>query len=91
MPALENPKWERFAQLVAEGKTADDAYASIGFKPNRFNASRLRTRENVTARIAELVAQGAARAELTLDKVIADIRSIAEADIRGRRTARGHR
>jgi hypothetical protein len=27
---LENPKWERFAQELAKGKTADEAYRSAG-------------------------------------------------------------
>jgi len=57
MPILSNPKHERFAQLVAQGWDQDKAYAEVGYKPNRFNASRLKTTENVAARIKELVEQ----------------------------------
>jgi phage terminase small subunit len=35
MPVLSNPKHERFAQELAKGKTADEAYQLAGCKPNR--------------------------------------------------------
>lgn len=35
MPVLKNARHEKFAQALAKGKTADDAYADAGFKPDR--------------------------------------------------------
>jgi phage terminase small subunit len=35
---LKNPRHEIFAQLLASGKTATDAYEEAGYKPIRFNA-----------------------------------------------------
>ena len=61
MPALTNAKHERFAQELAKGKTADDAYVEAGYKPSRANASTLRTKQNISARVAELLERAAAR------------------------------
>lgn len=54
MPALPNARHERFAQGLAQGKTADEAYQEAGFKQNRHNASRLKTNETIRARVEEL-------------------------------------
>lgn len=54
MPMLTNPRHERFAQALAAGKTADQAYQDAGYKPSRPAASRLSTNVNVQARLAEL-------------------------------------
>lgn len=54
MPMLTNPRHERFAQALAAGKTADEAYQVAGFKPNRGNATRLKANESVAQRVAEL-------------------------------------
>jgi hypothetical protein len=47
MPILSNPRHERFAQELANGKTASDAYTAAGYKPSRANASTLRTNQNI--------------------------------------------
>lgn len=61
MPALSSAKHERFAQLVAEGKTGVDAYLEAGHKVDRkvagVNASRLLKKPDIKARIEELLAQ----------------------------------
>jgi len=38
MPALGNPRHERFAQELAKGKTADEAYEIAGLMPKAFGA-----------------------------------------------------
>ena len=65
MTVLSNPKWERFAQELAKGKTADEAYQNAGYAENRGNATRLKANESVAARVAELQSRVAARVELT--------------------------
>jgi len=54
MPALRNPKHERFAQLRFTGETIDDAYSGAGYKPNRGNAATLNANQSVRDRIAEM-------------------------------------
>lgn len=69
MPVLPNPKHEKFAQSLAKGKTADEAYVEAGFKPNRGNASRLKANESITARVAELQGKAAERAIATVEDI----------------------
>ncbi len=48
MPLLDNPRHEIFAQQLAQGKTADEAYALAGYRKSRSNASVLRTNQNIS-------------------------------------------
>jgi len=82
MPALDNPRHERFAQELAKGRTADAAYIAAGFKANRGNAVRLKANENVQARVAEIVGRAAVRAEITADMVLRELAKIGFSDIR---------
>ena len=66
MPPLPNARHERFAQGLFEGMTADEAFVTAGYKQNRGNASRLKSNENVRARLAELQTETAASAKVTL-------------------------
>src|ERR1039457_6152143 len=56
MPVLSSSKYERFAQLVAKGVSATEAYISAGYsKANAHsNAARLSANEPISARIKEL-------------------------------------
>lgn len=54
MAILDNQRHERFAQALAAGKTADEAYQEAGYAPNRGNAIRLKTNESVAKRVEEL-------------------------------------
>jgi phage terminase small subunit len=79
---LKNPRHERFAQELASGKSATDAYSLAGFEPNRHNASRLKTNETITARVEEIMSLAAARVEITQARVLAELGKIGFADIR---------
>ena len=61
MPQLSNPKHELFAALLAEGRSATEAHALAGYKPNRHNAWVLKQREDIQTRINELLAERAAQ------------------------------
>lgn len=78
MPALENPRHERFAQELAKGKTADDAYQVAGYTENRGNASRLKANEDIEARVREIQERAAVRAEITVADITARLLAIAE-------------
>jgi phage terminase small subunit len=66
MPALTNPKHERFAQELAKGKSATEAYVIAGYKLSEQNAHRLTRNDEVQTRVAEIVDRGAIRSEITL-------------------------
>jgi hypothetical protein len=52
---LKNPRRERFAQLLASGKTARDAYEMAGYKPNRFNAAAMARRNpEINTRVTQI-------------------------------------
>lgn len=70
MAVLSNARHERFAQELAAGKTADEAYQLAGFRPNRGNATRLKANESVMKRVAELQGRIADGVVLTKQWVI---------------------
>lgn len=74
MPVLANPKYERFSQELAQGKSADKAYCLAGFVKNRSNASRLSSNEDIRARVQEIQLGGAQAAGLTVQWVIDGIK-----------------
>src|SRR5882762_11231032 len=59
MPVLQNARHEIFAKALAGGKSASAAYRAAGYQcaPHkaRGHGHRLRTREDIAARIQELV------------------------------------
>lgn len=76
MPALDNPRHERFAQDLAKGKSAADAYVSAGYQESRSAASRLSTNVNVVARVAEIQDRSAIRTEITLQTLMTEAAEI---------------
>lgn len=73
MPVLKNARHEAFAQALAKGKSADEAYAQAGYKPNRHNASRLKTNEHITDRVAELQQKVAKKVEVTVESLAGEL------------------
>ena len=78
MPALENPKHERFAQELAKGRTQAEAYATAGYAPSEPNASRLTSNDKVAARVAEIQERAAVRAEITVAGITDRLLAIAK-------------
>lgn len=88
MPVLRNGKHEAFAQALANGKTASDAYVSAGFNPSRSAASRLSTNVNIERRVAEIKARVAEKAEWSAADRLSSLKTIHDASITDdRRTA----
>lgn len=73
MPVLSNPRHEAFAQALAKGKTADEAYALAGYKPDRGNASRLTANDSVRTRVEELQGKVAKKVEVTVESLAAEL------------------
>ena len=64
MTILEKPRRETFAQHLAAGKSQSEAYSLAGYSPDDGHAARLAGNGRVKARVAELQAAGAERAEI---------------------------
>ena len=79
MPLLDNPRHEIFAQQLAQGKTADEAYALAGYRKSRSNASVLRTNQNISDRVTELQYAASARTEITIESLIRETAEIQRA------------
>jgi len=77
MPILKNPKHERFAQQLAQGKTADEAYQLAGYRENRGNAARMKANDSIVSRVAEIQGKGADKAELSVERVLREIQAMA--------------
>src|SRR5438270_754526 len=82
MPVLKNSRHERFAQLLAQGKTATDAYEIAGYKRSHSNGPALAKTEEISARVAEMNAEAIGRERATAAA------SISEESLRQRLTAR---
>ena len=57
MSVLKNPKHERFAQELAKGKSAAEAYENAGYKKNTGNAATLKSQQSISTRINELLSE----------------------------------
>ena len=68
MGVLGNPKHELFAQGLAAGMSAVDAYRAAGYSPDRGAASRLSANVSVRARVEELQAAAADSLILSLEE-----------------------
>lgn len=82
MAALENPKHERFAQELAKGKSATEAYAEAGYSESRSSASRLLTNANIVARVAEITERAALRVEVSLASLIQEAEEVRAAALK---------
>jgi phage terminase small subunit len=56
MPALKNPKHELFAQALSKGMTLEKAHEDAGYSGNRQAAHKLKCRDDIQARVSELLA-----------------------------------
>src|SRR6516164_10007102 len=73
MPVLANQRHEKFAQLLAEGKSASESYVLAGYRDNRHNAARLKSFEPVRQRVLEIQQAGATRAEISLEGILREL------------------
>lgn len=69
MPVLENARHEKFAQELAKGQTAGEAYVLAGYVENDGNSIRLKGNERIAARVKELQEAAAERVEITIHDI----------------------
>ncbi len=93
MPALKNARHERFAQEIANGVGAADAYVTAGFKPNAGNARALRSTQAVSKRVqalleerehihSEAVKKAIEKTGISIGRVLEELAKIGFSDIR---------
>ena len=73
MGVLSNARHERFAQELAKGKSASEAYSLAGYAPNQPSASRLLSNVMVQTRLTELQEKGAERALVTIESITREL------------------
>jgi hypothetical protein len=78
LAVLSNAKHERFAQEIAKGTTATEAYVLAGYAANDSNAARLNGNERISARVAELLERAAAKTEVTVANLTERLLAIAK-------------
>lgn len=93
MPMLKSAKQEAFAQALARGESASNAYACAGYPPHASNAARLAKQEHILVRVSELLAKrdeierkatekAIDKLAITKEKVLAEMAKIGFSDIR---------
>jgi phage terminase small subunit len=82
MPPLDNPRRERFAQEIAKGRTAVDAYQAAGFAGDKSHASRLRAEPEVADRIVALLEEALDETRIELKDIFRELKRLAFADVR---------
>jgi hypothetical protein len=68
---LKNARREKFARLLASGKTATDAYEQAGYKRSDSNGPALARTPEISGRVAEINGLAAHRTGITKEKLIA--------------------
>ncbi len=63
MAILQNARRERVAQNLVKGMSADASHTAAGYQPNRKNAARMKSYEDIRGRVAEL--QGRTAKQIT--------------------------
>lgn len=88
MPSLKNPRHEKFALALSEGKSASQAYIDAGYRPCRQNAARMTTFDDIQTRVSELQAAAAKSTEVTIESLLGELESArAKADSLGQLSA----
>ncbi len=73
MAILQNARHERFAQNVAKGMSASEAYEKAGYKRNDGSAGRLHRNAQVKARVAKLQNRAAEKTGYTIVKATEEL------------------
>jgi phage terminase small subunit len=73
MAPLKNTRHEAFAQAVASGKSATEAYTLAGYKGDRKAASNLWTNMDVRDRVSEIQSKAVKKAEITIDSLAGEL------------------
>lgn len=73
MSSLLNPKHEMFAQGLARGQSAVEAYIAAGFKPNSGNACTLKAKESIIKRVSAILSDREKIQELATQRAVTEL------------------
>jgi phage terminase small subunit len=73
MPVLSNPKHELFAQELAKGTPASQAYVIAGYSANDGNAVRLKGNDKVASRVEEILSAVAEKCGVTVERIVNEL------------------
>ncbi len=73
MPELPNTRHELFAQNLAQGMSATAAYEAAGYVGNDGNAIRLKGKERILERVAELQDKAVERTLKTIEDIVSQL------------------
>lgn len=76
MPLLRDARRERFAQAIAVGIPYTKAYVQAGYKPSDKAAWRCRSRADVSGRVDEIIGAAAAKNDVTVERIVAELAKI---------------
>lgn len=82
MTPLKNARQEAYCQNIIKGMQSIDAYVAAGFARCDPAASKLGAKPHVRARITEMQEKAAAKANVTMERWIAEVAAIAFSDLR---------
>jgi len=74
VPALSNQRHELFAQVLAAGCSATEAYVKAGYRLNKGNAGRLKANERIRKRVEELQGRNVQAKEAAVGVTIEQLR-----------------
>jgi hypothetical protein len=72
---LSNPRHELFAQVLAAGCSATEAYVKAGYRLNKGNAGRLKANERIRKRVGELQGRNVQAQEAAVGVTIEQLRA----------------
>ncbi len=72
---LSNPRHELFAQVLAAGCSATEAYVKAGYRLNKGNAGRLKAYEHIRRRVEELQGRNVQAQEAAVGVTIEQLRA----------------
>ena len=86
MAQLRNTRWEHFARNIAKGMSIVDSYQLAGYKTRNYHSaadsgSKLLKKPEIQERVDEIRRLGAARAEITVAKVVEELAAIGFANM----------
>ena len=79
--ALKNPKHEKFALAIADGKNQLQAYIAAGYRGSDGNAATLAKRPEIRSRVEEIKGEAAAAVQVSVRRTVTELARIAFADI----------
>lgn len=81
MAILHNPRHEKFAQLLAQGMSAVQAFVAAGYAYSTGNAARLSANESVKRRVEELTREATGLAGISIKRVVGEVAKVAFASL----------